>query len=44
MANSKKFSVSEIGDAAFDAVSSGKITMAEYKSVVAAVKVFKKIF
>ena len=35
-----KFSISEIGDAAFNAVSIGKITMAEYKS---AVKVIKKI-
>ena len=43
MAQSKKFSISEIGDAAFDAVSSGKITMVEYKSVVAAAKVIKKI-
>ena len=38
-----KFSISEIGDAAFNAVSIGKITMAEYKSVVSAVKVIKKI-
>lgn len=43
MAQSKKFSIGEIGDAAFDAVSSGEITMAEYKSVVAAAKVIKKI-
>lgn len=43
MANSKKFSIGDIANAAFDAVSSGKITMAEYKSVVAATKVIKKI-
>lgn len=43
MAKSKKFSIAEIGTAAFEAVSDGKITMAEYKSIVAATKVIKKI-
>ena len=40
----KSFTTADIANAAFDAVSSGKITMTEYKTIVSAVKVIKKLF
>lgn len=43
MSNTKKFSISEIGSALFDAVSNGTITTREYKNAVEAVKTIKKV-
>jgi hypothetical protein len=40
----KTFTIGEIGEAAFNAASAGKITTSEFKTIVAATKLFKKIF
>ena len=38
-----KIDVSRVGEALFDGVNSGKITMKEYKTAVAGWKVIKKV-
>ena len=43
MVDKKKIDVTIVGDALFEAVNSGKITMKEYKAAVEGWKIIKKV-